>query len=105
MEPTAPRPWCSRGRSGPRSRPWSRGTGGPAGARERSADRVRQIWRSRIESECGARIDYAEVADAATLQPMGRLEAGRRAVALLAARVGPARLIDNALLPEVSDAD
>ncbi len=72
---------------------------------ELAADRVRQILRQRIESERRATLDYADVADAETLQPMDDLGPGRRAVALLAARVGPARLIDNALLPEVSDAD
>lgn len=74
---------------------------------ERSADRVRQILRSRIESERQAVIDYAEVADAATLGPLRELNSGRAAVALVAARVGPARLIDNRLLPDSrsSDAD
>lgn len=66
---------------------------------ERSGDRVRQILRSRIESESRARVDYAEVADAETLAPLDDLGAGRPAVALLAVRVGPARLIDNAALP------
>lgn len=66
---------------------------------ERSGDRVRQILRARIESESRATLDYAEVADAETLAPIAQLGAGRRAVALLAVRVGPARLIDNALLP------
>lgn len=67
-------------------------------AGERSADRVRQILRGTVESERKARLDYAEVADAATLEPLARLEPGRPARALLAARVGPARLIDNAAL-------
>jgi pantoate--beta-alanine ligase len=65
---------------------------------EAGADRVRQILRETIESEPKARLDYAEVADAETLEPLsGRLD-GRKAVALVAARVGPTRLIDNALL-------
>lgn len=68
-------------------------------AGERSADRVRQILRSTIEFERQAAIDYAEVADADSLEPLDVLGGGRRAVALLAVRVGPARLIDNALLP------
>ncbi len=68
-------------------------------AGERSADRVRQILARRIESEPLASLEYAEVADAATLEPLRDLGTGRRAVALLAARVGPARLIDNAILP------
>ncbi|MCA9121983.1 MAG: pantoate--beta-alanine ligase [Planctomycetaceae bacterium] len=41
-------------------------------------------------------IEYATVADASTLQPIGCIE--RRSVALIAARVGTTRLIDNALL-------
>jgi pantoate--beta-alanine ligase len=62
------------------------------------AARVRQILRETVESEAGVALDYAEVADAETLEPLERLAAGRRAVALLAARVGPARLIDNRIL-------
>ena len=38
--------------------------------------------------------------DAATLEPLTELGGGRTAVALLAARVGPTRLIDNAILPD-----
>lgn len=67
---------------------------------ERSADRVRQILRTRIESQGRAILDYAEVADASTLEPLEELRAGQQAIALLAVRVGPARLIDNAFLPE-----
>ncbi len=62
---------------------------------ERSAFRVRHILRRTIESEPLATIDYAEVVDAGTLLSATELEAGRRFVALVAARVGPARLIDN----------
>ncbi len=65
----------------------------------RDADSVRQILRRTIESEPRARLDYAEVADADTLAPAYEVGPGRRTVALLAARVGPARLIDNAALP------
>jgi pantoate--beta-alanine ligase len=67
---------------------------------ERNGDRVRQILRETIESEKLARIDYAEVADAATLTPLDDLDAGRRAVALVAARVGTTRLLDNAVLTD-----
>ena len=65
---------------------------------ERSADRIRQILVETIESEPRATLDYAEVADAESLARLETLDPGREAVALLAARVGPARLIDNALL-------
>jgi pantoate--beta-alanine ligase len=67
---------------------------------ERRGDRVRQILRQTIESEELVRIDYAEVADAGTLARLDDLEPGRRAVALVAARVGTTRLIDNATLME-----
>ena len=66
---------------------------------ERSGDRVRQILRRAIELEPLARVDYAEVADAETLESLDTLSQGCRAVALLAVRVGPARLIDNLTLP------
>jgi pantoate--beta-alanine ligase len=65
---------------------------------EHSGDRVRQILRETIESEPLANLDYAEVADAETLERLHELAPQRSAVALLAARVGPARLIDNRLL-------
>ena len=64
------------------------------------ADRVRQILRAPIESERTATLDYAEVVDAETLEKLDRLEPGRPAVALVAARFGKTRLIDNARLGE-----
>jgi pantoate--beta-alanine ligase len=67
---------------------------------ERDADRVRQILAQRISLELLARLDYAEVADAESLEPLARISPARPAVALVAARVGPTRLIDNARLTE-----
>lgn len=67
---------------------------------ETDADRVRQILRSPIESEKEAILDYAEVVDADSLAPVERIEPGRPAIALLAARFGKTRLIDNARLTE-----
>jgi pantoate--beta-alanine ligase len=67
---------------------------------ERDADRVRQILTQTISLEKLARLDYAEVADAETLEPLARISPARLAVALVAARVGPTRLIDNARLTE-----
>lgn len=67
---------------------------------QRDADRVRQILRGTIELESLARLDYAEVADAESLEPLAELSPGRRAVALVAARFGSTRLIDNILLAE-----
>jgi pantoate--beta-alanine ligase len=65
---------------------------------ERAGNRVRQILRETVESEPLATLDYADVADAATLEPLDELHPQRPAVALLAARVGSTRLIDNRLL-------
>ena len=65
---------------------------------ERNAGRVRQILRQSIESQPLALLDYAEVVDLDTLKPVDLVWPDRGAVALIAARVGPARLIDNVLL-------
>lgn len=68
------------------------------GRGERSGDRVRQILRETIESEQSARLDYVDVVADGTVEPLQEIDPGHRAVALVAARVGPARLIDNAIL-------
>jgi pantoate--beta-alanine ligase len=65
---------------------------------ERRAERVRQIMRETLELEALVKPDYVEIADAETLEPLGDLRKGQRVVALLAARLGATRLIDNALL-------
>jgi pantoate--beta-alanine ligase len=67
---------------------------------ERDANRVRQILHETLESEMSAKVDYAEVANAETLEPLDDLAPPRRAVALLAARFGSTRLIDNRPLTE-----
>ncbi|MGP0066988.1 MAG: pantoate--beta-alanine ligase [Isosphaeraceae bacterium] len=67
---------------------------------ERDANRVRQIVRQTIESEVLARLDYVEIADADTLEPLDDLTPSRRVVALVAARFGSTRLLDNLPLTE-----
>jgi pantoate--beta-alanine ligase len=69
-------------------------------AGERDADRVRQILDGTISLERSARLEYVEVADAETLEPLTTIDPGRPAVALVAARVGSTRLIDNMPLTE-----
>jgi pantoate--beta-alanine ligase len=69
-------------------------------AGERDANRVRQVLRETVESEVAAALDYAEVADAESLEPVVEIGPGRRAVGLLAVRIGTTRLIDNAILTE-----
>jgi pantoate--beta-alanine ligase len=67
---------------------------------ERDADVVRQLLDRTISLERLARLDYAEVADSNSLEPLVKIEPARQAVALVAAWVGSTRLIDNALLLE-----
>jgi pantoate--beta-alanine ligase len=43
-----------------------------------------------------ARLDYAQIADAETLEPVNDAQSGN--VALIAAHVGETRLIDNLIL-------
>lgn len=67
-------------------------------AGERSAARLRRSLRRSLEKISGAGVDYAEIVDAETLHPSGRVESPCRA--LVAVRLGGTRLIDNiALLP------
>ena len=64
-------------------------------AGEQDANRIRQGIQITLESEPGVALDTVDVVDADTLAPVLRIEPGHRVVALIAARVGPARLIDN----------
>jgi pantoate--beta-alanine ligase len=64
-------------------------------AGERSAARVvravREVWRRHPL----VREDYVTVVDAQSLEPVKDVRAARRLLVAVAARVGPARLIDN----------
>ncbi len=62
----------------------------------RDADWIVEEMNSLLASQPGVMVEYAVVADADTLAPLHEIE--RRAVALLAAKVGTTRLIDNAIL-------
>jgi pantoate--beta-alanine ligase len=72
-------------------------------AGERSADRLRAEMARTIGAEPLAHLDYAAIVDDATWQDVAEIT--RPARALVAARIGPARLIDNLLLPEPSKAN
>lgn len=62
-------------------------------AGERRGDEIRRILAEMLNSEPLARVEYAEVVDAETFQPVGTLKG--RLVLPLAVRVGGTRLIDN----------
>jgi len=63
---------------------------------ERDAEKVRSLVEARIRAAPLAAVDYVAVCDPDTLEPLTRIS--RQAVALVAARFGSTRLIDNALL-------
>jgi pantoate--beta-alanine ligase len=54
-----------------------------------------------LAAEPRARVDYAEIVDAETFEPLVRVS--RRSYAVLAVHVGKARLIDNLLIEPVGD--
>jgi pantoate--beta-alanine ligase len=61
---------------------------------ERRSDEVRGVLRAVMEGEPLARLEYAEVVEAESFQPVAAAIAGR-VVLPIAARVGRTRLIDN----------
>lgn len=71
---------------------------------ERDAATIAKRMREMIEATPGVMLDYAALADSGTL--VEATDASSQTVALVAARVGKVRLIDNCLLsqtPEISD--
>lgn len=57
---------------------------------------LQRAMRKVLDSEVRARVDYAEIVDADTFEPVVRV--GRRCYALLAVRIGSTRLIDNMMI-------
>lgn len=68
-----------------------------AGSGERRAETLRAAALSTLASEPAARLDYFEIVDPNTLDPVEDLAQG--ALAAVAASFGATRLIDNLLLP------
>ncbi len=64
-----------------------------AASDERDGDRLRELMARYVSTEPAVELDYAEVADPLTLEPL-RTVAGEARL-LIAARVGSTRLIDN----------
>jgi pantoate--beta-alanine ligase len=67
-------------------------------AGERDARRLLQIARLRLEKEPLANVEYVEVRDAESLEPLERL--GERSVLAVAVRFESTRLIDNLVLED-----
>jgi pantoate--beta-alanine ligase len=70
-------------------------------AGERDAARLTATIRRIFEVEPGAALDYAEIVDADSLEPVVRLR--KSCLTLVAAFIGKTRLIDNALIEESGD--
>lgn len=68
---------------------------------ERDAARLIAAMRFVIDSQPGVAVDYAELVDADTFEPVVSLR--KTCYALLAAKVGETRLIDNALIEQADD--
>lgn len=66
---------------------------------EREARALERVARAPIEAAATS-IDYVEARDAETLAPIAAVETGKRAVLVVACRVGTTRLIDNLVLGE-----
>jgi pantoate--beta-alanine ligase len=60
---------------------------------ERDGDAVRDLMRAVVAEEPLAQLDYVEVADPVTLEPLARVDEGTRLFG--AVRIGTTRLIDN----------
>lgn len=65
---------------------------------ERSTERVAEVLAETIDAESRATLDYAVVVDADTLEAKPTIADPARSAALVAARFGSVRLIDNTLL-------
>jgi pantoate--beta-alanine ligase len=70
---------------------------------EHDARKLEQIGREVMAEEPGAKLDYFEVVDPETLEPVERV--GRGALVAVAAWVGSTRLIDNLLLTAPAGAE
>jgi len=68
---------------------------------ERDATRLLVALRRVLDAEPGVSLDYAEIVDADTLDPVMSLR--KTCYVLLAARVGGTRLIDNALIEQAGE--
>ena len=64
---------------------------------EQNTDLLRATLARIIATEPRAHLDYADVCDPNTMLPLARVEPEQAALLVIAARVGPARLIDNFL--------
>jgi pantoate--beta-alanine ligase len=70
---------------------------------ERSAETIRARVEEQLRAAPGISLDYAVVADAATLRDVATLAPDAETLLAVAARVGRTRLIDNTIIQQDSD--
>lgn len=70
-------------------------------AGERDVARLLEVIRGVLRSQPGVQMDYGEIVDADTFEPAAALR--KTCFALIAARVGGTRLIDNALIERTGE--
>jgi pantoate--beta-alanine ligase len=63
-----------------------------------SVAELKNFVKNQIAAETRMQLEYFEIADAETLQPVNTFEKGKSAVACIAVKLGDVRLIDNILL-------
>lgn len=68
---------------------------------ERDVLELQRVMRKVLDKEPRARVDYAEIVDADTFEPV--MHVARRSYAVLAVRIGATRLIDNMLIESAGD--
>lgn len=67
-------------------------------AAKNSVKELKAFAEASIASNPDLKLDYFEISDVETLQPVDEIEPGKGAVACIAVKVGPVRLIDNIIL-------
>ena len=65
---------------------------------EQGVEALVETMLQRLAQADAARVEYAEIVDQATLQPLKRIEPGQDVLAAVAVYFGPTRLIDNAFV-------
>ena len=65
---------------------------------EKKVSQLKKKLRNRLRSIPGARVEYAEIVNARTLEDVIELQKGRTASALVAVHFGRTRLIDNVFI-------
>lgn len=67
-------------------------------AASHNIEELKAFGEAEIAASPGMELDYLEIVDPETLQPVGAIDPVKGAVACIAVKVGPVRLIDNVIL-------